>query len=287
MNDSSLHPRVDVAASPVETFATTAPDRVECPAVLRRPSTGDVGRVVVLLHGGLDPLPQDVLGAIAVRSLMANHFLTAGATIVLPTRRARPDRARPSGAVADTLAIVEAATRLLGLDARPRDLVLFGSSGGGDLALEAAGELDPLAIVLEEPATSLLTGILDAETPKRGETWTPSEVWPHDYARHYTPARREATRRVLSRISCGVLIAQGDQRVEGVDATRPLDAVLVPELEALGKRVERCRFPGQHHGFGLLTGVAPGPVPRGSAEAVARFFDAAERFIKVERTTRR
>lgn len=276
MDDGDRDPRVPEETSPIEEISATAPDGTVTRAVLRRPLGGEAAPIVVMLHGGLEPLPTETLALIARRGYTANRFLRAGYAVVVPTRRARPDAARPSGAVQDTVSIVAAARRALGAS----EVALFGSSGGGDLALEVAGEIGPVAIVVEEPATSLLTGILAADTPKSGETWSPDEVWPADYAGHYTPARRDATRKALERIDCPILIAQGDQPIAGIDQLRPLDAVLVPELEALGKRVVRRVYPGQEHGFGLVTGVPPDPVPAATAAAAARFFDDAERFIR-------
>jgi acetyl esterase/lipase len=260
-------PTVPTSTSPVETLTATAPDGAPVPVVLRRPARETGAPLVVLLHGGLDPLPVVVLSAIAERGASANHLLAAGHPIAVPTRRARPDGHRPAGAVLDTLAAVAAAREAVG----GRGIALFGSSGGGDLALEVTGELDPTAVLVEEPATSLLCGVLDADTPRRGETWAPDEVWPTDYARHYTEERRAATRAVLERIACPLAIAEGDQPVEGTDPRRGLHAVLLPELEALGKPVTHFVYPGQTHGFGMLTGVAPDPVPDATAAAVRRF----------------
>lgn len=276
MNDSDRDPRVPEAICPIERISATAPDGAATPAVLRRPQSRGAVPIVVMLHGGLDPLPTETLALIALRGFTANRFLRVGYGVVVPTRRARPDAALPSGAVADTVSVVDAARRALG----GGQVVLFGSSGGGDLALEAAGEIGPAAIVVEEPATSLLTGILEVDTPKSGETWLPEEVWPASYADCYTPARRDATRKTLERIEAPILIVHGDQPIAGVDQLRPLDAVLVPELEALGKRVERRAYPGQSHGFAFLSGVSPDPVPASTAAAAARFFADAERFIR-------
>jgi len=284
MDADGAAPRVPEAESPVEHLAARTAEGFETAAVLRRPA-GPIGAPsVVLLHGGLEPLPREILAAIATRSLLVARLLGAGHPVLVPTRRARPDAARPSGAVADTLAAVEAAREALGDDAETGP-VLFGSSGGGDLALEVAGSLAPLALAVEEPTTSLVTGILAPHTPKRGATWLPDEVWPADYARHYTEAHRATTRAVLARLPARLLVAEGDQLVEGVDPRRGLHAVLLPELDRLGRRVVRHRFAGQPHGFGLLTGVAPEPVSSEAAAAVARLHAALEAFIRDEQTS--
>jgi hypothetical protein len=119
-------------------------------------------------------------------------------------------------------------------------------------------------------------------TPRRAETWQPDEVWPSDYASLYTDERRASTRKVLSRIACPILLALGDQSVEGSDPRIGVESVLIPELEALGKWVIRHDCAGPAHGFGFLTGVAPGPIADATRAAVERFFDAADRFIRAQ-----
>lgn len=273
---------VPESAAPVEWIASASTearpdaDAAQTRAALRRPAGAPRLPLVVMLHGGLDPLPEPTLRAIALRSFTANRLLRAGHAVLVPTRPARPDSRVPARAVDETGRVIERARRRCGDDG----VVLFGSSGGGDLALEAAGDTRPVALVLEEPATSLLTGILDADTPKRGATWRPDEVWPTDYARHYTAARRAATRAVLSRIDCPILLVQSDAPVDGVDQLAALDAVLVPELEHLGKRVVRRRYPGQWHGFAFLSGVGPEPVPAATRAALAAYFGDMEVFLR-------
>src|SRR4051812_33529317 len=46
---------------------------------------------------------------------------------------------------------------------------------GGDLALEIAAATEICAIVPEEPASHLLTGVYNADVPKKGERYTPAD----------------------------------------------------------------------------------------------------------------
>ena len=57
----------------------------------------------------------------------------------------------------------------------PKSAVVYGCSGGGDLALEIAAATEVCAIVPEEPASMLLTGIFNTGLPKKGVRYTPRD----------------------------------------------------------------------------------------------------------------
>ncbi|MEM8930109.1 MAG: alpha/beta hydrolase [Acidobacteriota bacterium] len=268
MPDTDRFPLVPLSDAPITELRVDRPDGTTIPAVVRRPPGDRPAPVVVFLHGGLDPLPLDALKAVAADGWIPNHFLAAGHTVVVPTRRGRFDAEAPDGWRLDTLAMVDAV--------RPADgrLAIFGSSGGSDIALELAGDIQPRAIVAEEPATSVLTGLLD-RPPTSVE-----DAWPSDPRRLYTPERRRRTRERLDPIACPVLITLGDQLLDGVDPTRGVEEILIPELRDLGKSVDVARFPGQSHGFAFAIGTAPEAVPPATAVAARDLAERAEALVR-------
>jgi dienelactone hydrolase len=112
----------------------------------------------------------------------------------------------------DSLAAFEYIRRLPFVD--PKSIVIYGCSGGGDLALEvAAATTEPCAIVPEEPASFIFAGIFNAESPKRGERFVPDDSLPigKNPRGFYTIEFQKLTRAKIARIHCPILIIQGDQ----------------------------------------------------------------------------
>jgi dienelactone hydrolase len=264
--------------SPVEALSVETQDGSTAIGVVRKPPGQGPFPAVVMLHGGLDPLPLDVLEVLAVRGWTMNRLLAAGYVIAIPTRRSRPEPPPGLGALRDSLAVVGEVKSMPEVDAE--SVVLVGSSGGSDLALEVAGEGGIVAVVAEEPATVLFTAILTPDTPKRGATWTPAEVWPAEPKRHYTPDLQRLTREKIARIDCPILVSQGDQPLDGAHQLRMINEILIPELRALGRQVEEVVYPGQAHGFGFVVGAAPGPVAEATAVAALEFFSDANAFFE-------
>ena len=78
----------------------------------------------------------------------------------------------------DTLAVVEYVRALPYVDGK--SVVMFGCSGGGDLALEVPTRTKVCAVVAEEPASMVMAGMFNNRVPKKGERYTPEEQLLHD-----------------------------------------------------------------------------------------------------------
>ncbi len=102
--------------------------------------------------GGLNTASMDGLKKMA-QEPNQGRFLAAGWLTVVPTFRERVNDPQTRNALLDCLAVVEHVRRMPEVD--PRSLVVWGTSGGGSLALEIAGETEVTAILADEPATVL------------------------------------------------------------------------------------------------------------------------------------
>ena len=132
---------------------------------------------------------------------------------------------------------------------RSKNIVIYGCSGGGDLALEvAAANTQPCAIVLEEPASFIFAGIFNAKSPKSGERFVPDDSRPigDNPKAFYTAVYQKLTRAKIERIRCPILIIQGDQdpRVYPFN-----NQVFIPELRAMRRQVEVRTYRGEPHCF--------------------------------------
>ena len=234
--------------------------------------------LVLALHGGLDPLPAAVLRAIAERSRTLGRLVDAGCAVAVPTRAPLLGPRGLRGAVGDTLAALDALGDA-GIDTRA--LLLFGSSGGADLALAVSAALEPLALVIEEPASSIITGVLDASSVATGAEVGPRQAWPDDALARYTDARRAATRSLLLDVGAPVLLAVGDQRLDGVDPRSVLDQLLIPEMLECQVRFAAQVYPGLPHGQGMIAGVAPDPFPESLEPVLSKLFDDVSAFFSM------
>jgi dipeptidyl aminopeptidase/acylaminoacyl peptidase len=253
---------VEVAHIPTEGGRTTT-------IVTRCPPGDGPFPAMIHLHGGLNHQPDARLVEEATWWPTHNRFLAAGYLIAEPTFADRNVDPLSDDALRDCVHIVEYVRRLPGVD--PRSVVIWGDSGGGSLALELAGEVELCAIVPQEPATVLLTGIysvenltrLGAQPPFLPQHGRSLQEHPWDY---YTPELQQRTRERLARVRCPVLIAHGD--------VHPLKLLnleaIVPELRRLGKDVEVIVYPGQRHGFSRAI----------DSTAAAQFFADSDAFFK-------
>ena len=91
-------------------------------------------------------------------------------------------------------------------------VVVFGCSGGGDLALQIPTRTKVCAIVAEEPATMVTAGMFNNRLPKKGERYTPDDSFfmMENPKEHYTPEFQEIPRAKIAKITCPILIVQGD-----------------------------------------------------------------------------
>jgi dipeptidyl aminopeptidase/acylaminoacyl peptidase len=269
--ESITHPIVSEATSPVETIAPVAPDGHRGHGVVRKPPGAGPFPAVVIIHGGLVTLPPERIRQHAL-SVQPSRFLAAGYVVAVITYRSRDEDPQSTVSRADSLAAVAHVRQLPYVD--PRSIVVSGCSGGGDLALEVAAATDVAAIVPEEPASILLTGVFNKSFSKLGERYTPMDsapIYPNP-KRYYTAEYQERTRAKLGKIRCPVLIIQGDQQ----PINRFNAAVLIPELRALGKSLEVITYPGEPHCFAFY---GTGPRTPRPATAFKAFLDT-DRFMR-------
>ena len=132
-----------------------------------------------------------------------------------------------------------------------------GCSGGGDLALQVATRTDVCAVVAEEPASVVTTGLFNKSLPKQGERYTPADAFflSLDGRRYYTEEFQRAFRAKATTISAPILIVQGDVDREEIRINRFNADVLIPELRALRKQVEIKSYPDQVHCFCDASGI--------------------------------
>jgi len=159
----------------------------------------------------------------------------------------------------------------------PKSIVTYGCSNGGDLAFEVASAHPVCALVAEEPATIMLSGVFTTSIPKKGERYTPADSFPicQDPKRYYLRENQELTRAKIARIACPILIVQGDQHpINKFNAE-----IFIPELRAMRKRLVVKTYEGEPHCF-CFSGSRP-QAPR-PAVALKAFRDIAffcERYV--------
>lgn len=257
-------PAVSEQACPLEAIAPVARDGHRGEGVLRKPPGPGPFPAIIWIHGGLQKQPAEVLKRLALHEPNPSRFLAAGYAVAVITYRSRDHDPQSRVSFEDCLAAVEHLRKTPGVDAR--SVIVYGCSGGGDLALEvAAATTQVCAIVPEEPATVLFTGIFNARFPKKGDLFTPADAAPisEDPKRYYTSEFQQLTRRKIAGIQCPILIVQGDQH----PINRFNAEVLIPELRQAGKTLEVKTYPGAPHCFAFARNARP-------AQALQAFQDA-------------
>ena len=243
-------PVVSEKTSPLEPIAPAAKDGFAGQAFLRKPPGEGPFPAVVLVHGGLATMATDRLREYVVANALPSRFLAAGYVVATITYRSRNVDLQSRVSMDDSLAAVEYLQRLPYVNAA--SVGIFGCSGGGDLALAVAAEKPVAAIVAEEPASILFTGVFDNTFRKAGERYTPGDSAPifEDAKRYYTEEHQRLTREKIARIQSPILIVQGDVKtrlaVNDFNA-----AILIPELQFAHKSVEVITYPGQPHCFAM------------------------------------
>lgn len=245
-------PVVSEQACPATVVEVVAPDGCATTAVVRRPPGDGAFPALIRLHGSLDTFSEEALVAETLQGQTHSRFLAAGYVVVNPTFRARRHDPQSPDALRDCLAVVDYVMALPYVD--PRSVVLWGDSGGGSLALEAAAERRLCAIACQEPATILFTGIMSKETLGPGPVYnarTRPELMT-DPRRFYTPELRQRTERKIARISCPVFFAYGDVN----DINTINHEIVAPALRAVGIELHTKLYPGADHGFSHRRGPA-------------------------------
>ena len=222
-----------------------------------------------MIHGGLVTRPGEELKKYALDVAYSSRFLAAGYAVAVITFRSRDDDPQSRVSAEDSLAAVNHVRRLAFVDAK--SVVVYGCSGGGDLALEVAAMTDVTALAAEEPATVYFTGITDKEFPKSGPRFRPADSIPisADPKRYYTTKYQTIARDKIGRIRSPILIVQGDQH----PINRFNREVLIPELQSARKALEVSTYPGEPHCFAF------GSPPR-SAPAALKAFQDTDTFFR-------
>ena len=265
-------PVVSEKASPLEPIAPVAKDGYRGQAFLRKPPGDGPFPAVVLVHGGLATMPTDRLREYASTNALPSRFLAAGYVVATITYRSRDVDLQSRVSLDDSLAAVEYLQRLQYVNAA--SVGVYGCSGGGDLAIAVAAEKPVAAIVAEEPASILFTGVFNNASPKAGERYTPRDSAPifENAKRYYTEEHQRLTREKIGRIRSPILIVQGD--VKAPLAVNEFNAaILIPELRSARKAVEVITYPGEPHCFAMASRPA-------SAAAALKTFRDSDAFFR-------
>jgi dienelactone hydrolase len=244
--DAATRPDVTLSDSPLEIVAPVAHDGHKGLALLRKPTGAGPFPAVIIIHPGMTTFPQAALSEYMLKAAPASRFLAAGYVVALTTYRSRnvdPQSPLSAADVAATLDYV----RKLGYVATD-SIGLIGCSGGGDLALEIATKTQVAAIVAEEPASMMFTGVFNTKSPKAGERYTPPDAFPimESPSQYYTQEFQTFTQRKIATLRSPILIVQGE---ETFALNRWNAETLVPELRRAGKSVSVRSYAGERHCF--------------------------------------
>jgi len=272
-------PVVSEDSCPAESIAPVDRDGFRGRGVLRKPPGAGPFPAIIWIHPGLLSFPQSALLNISRRGANPSRFLAAGYVVTLPTYRSRDEDPQSGVSLQDCLAAVDHLRQQPYVD--PKSIVVYGCSGGGDLALEVAAATDICAVVPEEPASVVMAGILNTKSPKQGERYTPLDANPvfENPKHYYTPEYQRILRAKIARIKCPILILQGDDEIRGVSVNKFNAEVLIPELRSQGKNLEVLTYPGQSHCF-CFEGSGPRvPHPAGAWKAYQDAAAFSRRFV--------
>jgi dipeptidyl aminopeptidase/acylaminoacyl peptidase len=272
--DRTTRPIVSEDACPLLAFSPVANDGHRGRGFLRKPQGRGPFPAIVFLLTGPTELPASDLQEFA-RAPTPSRFLAAGYALLVPTYRSRDVDPQTPVSLADGLAAVDYTRRLPYVD--PKSIVVFGCSGGGDLALEVAAATDICAVVPEEPASMVMAGIANIHSAKKGERFTPEDaiIIAENPEKYYTPEYQKILRSKIGRIRCPILIIQGDVERREAPVNHFNARVLIPELKNANKNLKVIIYPGEPHCFFMLgSGCTPhGPCTPHPAAALKAFRD--------------
>ena len=251
-------PVVSEDVSPLMPIEPVASDGYRGEGYMRRPPGDGPFPAVVFVHGGLTRWPTDDLLNYSHRA-HPSRFLAAGFVVAVVTYRSRDDDPQSDVSRKDVVAAIDQLKALPYVDSA--SLVVRGTSGGGDLALAVAATTDVAAIIAEEPASIMFTGIWNEESPKAGDRYTPrdgNEIFENPSA-YYTDEWKRHTQAKIASINAPILIVQGhpSRNINSFNA-----AVLLPELAAAGKTFDVHEYAEEPHSFAFYS--QPGRTPRPS-----------------------
>ena len=243
--ENITYPVISEDACPLQRITPTTKDGHQEVGFVRKPPGKGPFPVFMIIHppgAPAAPWPEGDLKTY-VTTPTPSRFLAAGYVLAVPNYRGALSEAEASRA--DVVAAVD---YLKGLPfADPKSIIVYGCSGGGSHALEAASATELCGIVAEEPASMMFTGILDSTGLSKKANFTPADGAPisQDPKRYYTDENQKLTRAKIDRIRCPILIIQGDvQPVNRFNAQ-----VLIPELRSAGKKLDVITYPGAVHCF--------------------------------------
>lgn len=268
----TTRPVISEDVSPLEAISPVARDGHRGEAFLRKPPGKGPFPAVVLIHGGLTRRPTEVLREYAL-STHPSRFLETGYVTVVITYRSRDvdPTAQTPMPVSDCVAAIEYVKALPYVD--PESILVMGASGGGDLTLEAAAQIEVAAIAPEEPASVLMAGLVVADsTVARGA----------DYIQLYRAKQdHREFRAKLARIRSPILILQGNHSTHS-GLNQFSAAVLIPEIQAAGLFLEVITYPGEPHAFIFASVPERMPRPAAAQKAFGDIDAFARRFVKVQ-----
>lgn len=276
-DEQVTYPVISEDACPLERITPVAQDGHQGLAFMRKPRGRGPFPLILIIHGGLSTWPEEQLKMYSLTPT-PSRFLAAGYAVVETTYRGRDEDPQSKVSLEDCLAAIQYVRRLGFVDSK--SIIAFGCSGGGDLALEIAARTEVCAIVAEEPASMLLTGIFNAKLPKKGERYAPGDgaFISENPKRYYTPEHQKFTLAKIKRIRCPILIVQGDQTsVNHFNAE-----VLIPELRAAGKSVEVMTYPSEPHCFCFYGSGPRTPHPAAALKAYRDIDSFCERYLSTK-----
>jgi dipeptidyl aminopeptidase/acylaminoacyl peptidase len=272
-------PEVSTEACPLVPFAPVAKDGYRGQGILRQPPGTGRFPAVVSIHPGLTTVPEEQLRTYALGA-NASRFLAAGYVVLAPTYRSRDVDPQSQVSRADSFSVVEYARQLPYVDRN--SIVVFGCSGGGDLALEIAAATSVRAIVAEEPASLLMAGIFNVKSPKQGERFSPSDSMPilEQPEKYYTAEYQKILRAKITKIRCPVLIIQGSDDRKEIPINHFNARVLYPELRTARKDFEVLTYAGEPHCFCQGEGLPFALLASATPAASLKAFRDSEAFCR-------
>ena len=270
--ETTMRPVISESTSPVVPISPVARDGYRGEGYLRKPPGDGPFPAVVWIHGGLTTRPSETVRQYTIDVPPLPRFLAEGYVVTAITYRSRDLDPQSTVSRDDSVAAVEYVRQLPYVD--PRSVVVYGCSGGGDLALEVAATADVAAIAAEEPALIMFTGLFNSDSPKAGDRFVPGDGLPisSDPEGRYTAEYQRITRAKIGRIQSPILILQGEP---APDLTRPIAQYLnrfnaltvIPELKAAGKTLEVKSYAGEPHCFAFYGQPPQAPRPAVALQA--------------------
>jgi dienelactone hydrolase len=204
--------------------------------------------------------------------------------VIVPTYRSRDVDPQSPVSLDDAVAVVNYARGLPYVNSE--SIVVFGCSGGGDLALQVPTRTKVCAIVAEEPSSMVMAGMFNTRVPRKGERYTPEDSFAmmENPTRYHTPEFREILRAKVAKIDCPVLIIQGDLERQDQPINRFNGEVLLPALRAANKTVVVRSYAGQGHCFCAGSGE---PRRSGLATSASAPPAALEAFKEIDSSYRK